>query len=42
MAAISLLAGVHAARRDGVGMDCDVSLYDTAVVDADLSRRRGT
>lgn len=31
VAAISLLAGVHAAGRDGVGMDCDVSLYDTAV-----------
>jgi len=31
VAAISLLAGVHAARRDGIGMDCDVSLYDTAV-----------
>ena len=30
-AAISLLAGIHAARRDGVGMDCDVSLYDTAI-----------
>ena len=30
VAAISLLAGIHAARRDGVGMDCDVSLYDTA------------
>ncbi len=29
--AMSLLAGVHAARRDGVGMDCDVSLYDTAI-----------
>ena len=29
--ATTLLAGVHAARRDGVGMDCDVSLYDTAV-----------
>jgi hypothetical protein len=27
----SLLAGLHAARRDGVGGDCDVSLYDTAV-----------
>ena len=37
VAAISLLAGVHAARRDGVGMDCDVSLYDTAIGDADLS-----
>jgi crotonobetainyl-CoA:carnitine CoA-transferase CaiB-like acyl-CoA transferase len=31
VAAISLLAGVHAARRDGRGMDCDVSLYDTAI-----------
>lgn len=31
VAAISLLAGVHAARRDGKGMDCDVSLYDTAM-----------
>ncbi len=31
VAGIALLAGVHAARRDGVGMDCDVSLYDTAI-----------
>ncbi len=31
IAVISLLAGLHAARRDGVGCDCDVSLYDTAV-----------
>jgi crotonobetainyl-CoA:carnitine CoA-transferase CaiB-like acyl-CoA transferase len=31
VAAVSILAGVHAARRDGVGMDCDVSLFDTAV-----------
>ncbi|MCF2526491.1 CaiB/BaiF CoA transferase family protein [Yinghuangia soli] len=31
VAAISLLAGLHAARRDGVGLDCDVSLYDTAI-----------
>lgn len=31
VAAISLLAGVHAARRDGRGMDCDVSLSDTAI-----------
>ncbi|WP_339122832.1 CaiB/BaiF CoA transferase family protein, partial [Pseudonocardia sp. D17] len=31
VAAIALLAGIHAARRDGVGTDCDVSLYDTAV-----------
>jgi crotonobetainyl-CoA:carnitine CoA-transferase CaiB-like acyl-CoA transferase len=31
VAALALLAGLHAAHRDGVGMDCDVSLYDTAV-----------
>lgn len=31
VAALSMLAGIHAARRDGVGMDCDVSLYDTAI-----------
>lgn len=31
VAAISLLAGLHAARRDGVGGDCDVSLFDTAL-----------
>jgi crotonobetainyl-CoA:carnitine CoA-transferase CaiB-like acyl-CoA transferase len=31
VAAISILAGVHAARRDGHGMDCDVSLFDTAI-----------
>jgi crotonobetainyl-CoA:carnitine CoA-transferase CaiB-like acyl-CoA transferase len=31
VAAIALLAGVHAARRDGRGMDCDLSLFDTAV-----------
>ena len=31
VAAISLLAAVHAARRDGVGCECDVSLFDTAV-----------
>jgi crotonobetainyl-CoA:carnitine CoA-transferase CaiB-like acyl-CoA transferase len=30
-AALSILAGVHAARRDGAGMDCDVSLFDTAI-----------
>lgn len=29
--AISLLVGLHAAKRDGVGMDCDVSLFDTAI-----------
>jgi crotonobetainyl-CoA:carnitine CoA-transferase CaiB-like acyl-CoA transferase len=31
VAAIALLSGIHAARRDGKGMDCDVSLFDTAV-----------
>jgi crotonobetainyl-CoA:carnitine CoA-transferase CaiB-like acyl-CoA transferase len=31
VAAIAILAGVHAARRDGVGMDCDISLFDTAM-----------
>jgi crotonobetainyl-CoA:carnitine CoA-transferase CaiB-like acyl-CoA transferase len=29
-AAAALLAGVLAARRDGTGRDCDVSLFDTA------------
>jgi crotonobetainyl-CoA:carnitine CoA-transferase CaiB-like acyl-CoA transferase len=27
----AILAGVIAARRDGIGMDCDLSLYDTAI-----------
>lgn len=31
VAALSLVSGVHAARRDGRGMDCDVSLYDVAI-----------
>jgi crotonobetainyl-CoA:carnitine CoA-transferase CaiB-like acyl-CoA transferase len=31
VAAISLLAAIHAARRDGKGMDCDLSLFDVAV-----------
>lgn len=31
VAAVALLAGIHAARRDGVGMDCDLSLYDTSI-----------
>ena len=31
VAAISILAALHAARRDGVGTDCDVSLFDTAM-----------
>jgi crotonobetainyl-CoA:carnitine CoA-transferase CaiB-like acyl-CoA transferase len=31
VAALALMAGLHAAKRDGIGMDCDVSLYDTAI-----------
>ena len=31
VAAVAMLAGIHAARRDGVGMDCDISLFDTAL-----------
>jgi crotonobetainyl-CoA:carnitine CoA-transferase CaiB-like acyl-CoA transferase len=31
VAATALVSGIHAARRDGVGLDCDVSLYDTAI-----------
>ncbi|MGH9109631.1 MAG: CaiB/BaiF CoA transferase family protein [Acidimicrobiales bacterium] len=31
VAAISLMAALHAARRDGIGADCDISLYDTAL-----------
>lgn len=31
VAAMALVSGVHAARRDGTGMDCDVSLFDTAI-----------
>lgn len=31
VAALSLMIGIHAARRDGKGMDCDVSLFDTAI-----------
>jgi crotonobetainyl-CoA:carnitine CoA-transferase CaiB-like acyl-CoA transferase len=31
VAALALVAGIHAARRDGKGMDCDVSLFETAV-----------
>jgi len=29
--AATTLAGIHKARRDGVGTDCDISLYDTAM-----------
>lgn len=31
VAAISMLAALHVARRDGVGTDCDVSLFETAM-----------
>ena len=31
VAVVSMLAALHAARRDGLGTDCDVSLYDTAI-----------
>lgn len=30
-AALAILAGVHRARRDGVGCDADISLFDTAL-----------
>lgn len=31
VAALSLLAAVHAARRDGRGCDCDISLHESAL-----------
>lgn len=31
VAALSMLVGIHAARRDGVGMDCDVTLFEVAL-----------
>ncbi len=31
VAALALVAGIHAARRDGRGLDCDLSLFDVAV-----------
>jgi crotonobetainyl-CoA:carnitine CoA-transferase CaiB-like acyl-CoA transferase len=31
VAALALVTGIHAARRDGLGMDCDLSLFDVAV-----------
>jgi crotonobetainyl-CoA:carnitine CoA-transferase CaiB-like acyl-CoA transferase len=31
VAALAMVTGIHAARRDGVGMDCDLSLFDVAV-----------
>ena len=29
--ALAMVSGIHAARRDGTGMDCDVSLFDAAI-----------
>jgi crotonobetainyl-CoA:carnitine CoA-transferase CaiB-like acyl-CoA transferase len=29
--ALAMVSAIHAARRDGRGMDCDVSLYDAAI-----------
>ncbi len=31
VAALATMIGIHAARRDGHGMDCDVSLFDVAM-----------
>jgi crotonobetainyl-CoA:carnitine CoA-transferase CaiB-like acyl-CoA transferase len=31
VAATTMLAALHAAQRDGIGVDCDLSLYDTAM-----------
>ncbi|MGH7659836.1 MAG: CaiB/BaiF CoA transferase family protein, partial [Vulcanimicrobiaceae bacterium] len=31
VAALALVIGVHAARRDGKGIDCDTSLFDVAL-----------
>lgn len=31
VAALALVIGIHAARRDGKGMDCDTSLFDVAI-----------
>lgn len=31
VSAFALLAGIHAARREGRGLDCDTSLFDTAI-----------
>ena len=31
VAALAMMCGIHAARRDDVGMDCDTSLFDVAM-----------
>jgi crotonobetainyl-CoA:carnitine CoA-transferase CaiB-like acyl-CoA transferase len=33
VAAIAALAAIHRARRDGVGCDCDISLFETALAE---------
>ena len=33
VAALAIVAGVWRARRDGVGCDCDISLFDTALAE---------
>ena len=33
VAAIATMAGLHMARRDGVGCDCDISLFETALAE---------
>ena len=35
-AVAAVLASIHAARRDGVGRDCDVSLFEVAPTDDSL------
>ncbi len=41
VSAIAVLAGLWRARRDGVGCDCDVSLFETALARALLRRHVG-
>jgi crotonobetainyl-CoA:carnitine CoA-transferase CaiB-like acyl-CoA transferase len=31
VSSIAILSGIHRARRDGVGCDCDISLFETAL-----------
>ena len=31
VAALAMMSGIHAAGRDGRGMDCDIALYDVAI-----------
>ena len=41
VSAIAVLAGLWRARRDGVGCDCDVSLFETALHELMLRRHLG-